>query len=385
MDFELPEELRILKAGLRRFVDNELIPIERQTTDGEAIKPEYLERFEQRAKDLGIWQLDVPEEYGGGGMPILARAIVWEELSRTIAHTGARRGHHRPVRARHSLFAHGRDEGEVPAAVAARREESPASRRPSPMPGPIPAACAPPPCATATITSSTASSASSPAPAKADFMQLMVATDRSKGSRGGISCFIVDMDTPGVKLGACYETMMGDKPWEIVLENVRVPATHRVGEEGDGMRFGQQWLNIGRVKHGARALGVAERCLEMATSYAKQRSTFGRPLADRQAVQWMLADMFIELQAARLLVYKTAARLDQGEEAREDAYVAKYFADEMAFKAADQCMQIHGGIALTTDLPIEKMWRQQRSYRITEGASEVMKMVIARHVLKTYG
>jgi len=219
----------------------------------------------------------------------------------------------------------------------------------------------------------------------ADFMQLMVATDRAKGSRGGISCFIVDMDAPGVKLGACYETMMGDKPWEIVLENVRVPARHRVGAEGEGMRFGQQWLNIGRVKHGARALGVAERCIEMATSYAKQRSTFGSPLAERQAVQWMLADMFIELQAARLLVYRTAARLDQGEEAREDAYVAKYYADEMAFKAADQCMQIHGGIALTTDLPIEKMWRQQRSYRITEGASEVMKMVIARHVLKTYG
>jgi alkylation response protein AidB-like acyl-CoA dehydrogenase len=219
----------------------------------------------------------------------------------------------------------------------------------------------------------------------ADFMQLMVATDRTKGSRGGISCFIVDMDAPGVKLGACYETMMGDKPWEIVLENVRVPASHRVGAEGEGMRFGQQWLNIGRVKHGARALGVAERCIEMATSYAKQRSTFGRPLAERQAVQWMLADMFIELQAARLLVYRTAARLDQGEEAREDAYVAKYYADEMAFKAADQCMQIHGGIALTTDLPIEKMWRQQRSYRITEGASEVMKMVIARHVLKAYG
>src|SRR5258705_13590564 len=85
MDFELPEELRILKAGLRRFVDNELIPVERQTTDGEYLKPEYLQRFEQRAKELGIWQLDVPEEYGGGGMPVLARAGGWEELSRTIA------------------------------------------------------------------------------------------------------------------------------------------------------------------------------------------------------------------------------------------------------------------------------------------------------------
>ncbi|MET0924559.1 MAG: acyl-CoA dehydrogenase family protein, partial [Xanthobacteraceae bacterium] len=85
MDFELPEELRILKAGLRRFVDNELIPVERQTTVGEEMKPEYLERFEKRAKELGIWQLDVPEEYGGGGMSILARAVVWEELSRTVA------------------------------------------------------------------------------------------------------------------------------------------------------------------------------------------------------------------------------------------------------------------------------------------------------------
>ena len=91
------------------------------------------------------------------------------------------------------------------------------------------------------------------------------------------------------------------------------------------------------------------------------------------------------LQAARLLVYKAATRLDKGEDAREDAYVCKYYADEMAFRAADQCMQIHGGIGLTTDLPIEKLWRQQRSYRITEGASEVMKMVIARHVLKAYG
>jgi acyl-CoA dehydrogenase len=220
---------------------------------------------------------------------------------------------------------------------------------------------------------------------EADFMQLMAATDRAKGSHGGISCFIVDMNTPGVKLTAQYSTMMGDRPWEIVLENVRVPASHRVGEEGEGFRHAQQWLGAGRVRHGARALGVTERCLEMAASYAKQRSTFGRPLADRQSIQWMLADMYIELEAARLLVHKAATRLDKGEDARQDAYVCKYFADEMAYKAADMCMQIHGGIALTTDLPIEKFWRQQRSFRITEGATEVMKMVIARHVLKTYG
>jgi acyl-CoA dehydrogenase len=188
-----------------------------------------------------------------------------------------------------------------------------------------------------------------------------------------------------VKLGTRYKTMMGDAPWEIILENVRVPASHRVGGEGEGFKLGQKWLGAGRVKHGSRALGVAERALEMATAYAKQRSTFGRPLADRQGIQWKLADIYIELEAARLLVFQAATKLEAGEDARTDAYVCKYFADEMAFRAIDTCLQIHGGIGLTTDLPIEKFWRQQRSYRITEGASEVMKHVIARHVLKTYG
>jgi acyl-CoA dehydrogenase len=383
MDFELPEELRILKAGLRRFVDSELIPIERQTTEGEYIKPDYLQRFQQRAKELGIWQLEVSEEYGGGGMSVLGCAVVWEELSRTIAIPARGEGITGPApRAMlYALKGEMRDRYLFP---LLRGEKKVCFAQTEPDAGSDPGGMRTTAVREGDHYLINGVKRFITGAGHADFMQLIAATDRAKGSRGGISCFIVDMDTPGVKVGTRYQTMMGDAPWEIVLENVRVPVSHRVGQEGEGMRFGQQWLNIGRVKHGARALGVAERCLEMASSYAKQRSTFGRPLADRQAVQWMLADMFIELQAARLLVYKTALRLDHGEEAREDAYVAKYFADEMAFKTADSCMQIHGGIALTTDLPIEKMWRQQRSYRITEGASEVMKMVIARHVLKTY-
>src|SRR5437016_8255268 len=130
--------------------------------------------------------------------------------------------------------------------------------------------------------------------------------------------------------------MMGGRPWEIVLDNLRVPAKNLVGGEGGGFKLAQKWRGAGRIKHGARALGVAERSLEMATAYAKQRSTFGRPLADRQAIQWKLADIFIALQAARLLVYKAATRLDKGEDAREDAYVCKYFADDMALLAAEE-------------------------------------------------
>jgi len=384
MDFELPEELRLLKATLRRFVDSELIPIERKSTDGEQIKPEYLKRFEGRAKELGIWQLDVPTEYGGGGMSVLARVVVWEELSRTVAIPARGDGITGPS-ARGTLYSLEGEMKEKYLLPLLRGEKKACFAQTEPDAGSDPGSMRTIAVRDGEHYVINGVKRFITGAGEADFMQLMVATDRTKGSRGGISCFLVDMDAPGVKLGACYETMMGDKPWEIVLENVRVPASHRVGAEGEGMRFGQQWLNIGRLKHGARALGVAERCLEMATPYAKQRSTFGHPLAERQAVQWMLADMFIDLQAARLIVYKTATRLDRGEEAREDAYVAKYYADEMAFKATDACLQIHGGIALTTDLPIEKMWRQQRSFRITEGASEVMKMVIARHVLKTYG
>jgi acyl-CoA dehydrogenase len=386
MDFQLPEELRMFKDSLRKFVNSELIPIERQTitAEGEEVKPEFLGKLQQRAKDLGIWMMEVPEEHGGAGLSLLQRMVVTEELSRTIALPARGEGITGPS-VRHILYTLTGELKERYLLPVLRGEKKVAFAQTEPDAGSDPGGMRTTAVRDGDHYVINGTKRFITGAHKAAFMQLMAATDRTKGSRGGISCFLVDMDTPGVRLGASYQTMMGDRPWEIVLDNVRVPVSQRIGEEGDGFKLAQKWLGAGRIKHGARALGVAERMLEMSTSYAKQRSTFGRPLADRQATQWKLADMYINLQAARLLVYKAAARLDNGEDAREDCYVCKYFADEMAFKAADECMQIHGGIALTTDLPIEKFWRQQRSYRITEGASEVMKMVIARHVLATYG
>jgi acyl-CoA dehydrogenase len=384
MNFELPEELRMLKDTVRRFVDNELIPVEKDTCILEEMKPQYQEHFEKRAKELGIWQFDVPVEYGGGGMSVLARTVMWEEFSRTTALPARGEGitGPSPRRALYSLEGEMKEKYLMP---VLRGEKKTCFAQTEPDAGSDPGGMRTTAVKDGNHYIINGTKRFITGANKAHFMQLMAATDRAKGSHGGISCFLVDMDTPGVKLGTSYQTMMGDRPWEIILDNVRVPAENLVGEEGGGFRLAQKWLGAGRVKHGARALGVAERCLEMATSYAKQRSTFGRLLADRQAIQWKLATMYIELQAARLLVYKAATRLDAGEDAREDCYVCKYYADEMAFRAADECMQVHGGIALTTDLPIEKFWRQQRSYRITEGASEVMMMVIARHVLKAYG
>jgi acyl-CoA dehydrogenase len=384
MDFTLPEELRMLKSNLRHYVDTQMIPFERETLVDDELKPEWRAKFQQGARELGIWMMELPVEFGGPGLGILPRVVVWEELARTIALPSRGESMIGPsVRA--ILFSLEGEMREKYLMPVLRGEKRSCFAQTEPDAGSDPGSMR-----TTAVRDGDdyvingvkrfISHAD-----KADFAQVMAATDRSKGSKGGISCFLVDMDTPGVKITTSYQTMMGDTPWEIVFDNVRVPASHRVGAEGEGFSFAQKWLGAGRIKHGARALGVAERCLEIATSYAKQRVTFGKPLSERQAIQFMLVDSYVELKAARLLVYDAACNVDAGTDNRVDAYISKSNADEMAFRVADRCMQILGAIGLTTDLPIERMWRQQRSYRITEGATEVMKMVIARHVLKTYG
>lgn len=214
---------------------------------------------------------------------------------------------------------------------------------------------------------------------------MLAVTDPGKGSHGGISCFLVDLDSPGCRITAKYETMMGEEPYEIVFDRCRVPVANLMGKEGEGFKLGQRWLGIGRIKHGARALGVADRCLEMAARYARQRVTFGKPLADRQAIQWMLADSYTELHASRLMVYHAAWKYDQGQDVRNEAYMVKLYADEMAYRTVDKALQIHGGLGLTCDLPLERWFRDQRSRLITEGPSEIMRMMIARHVFRHYG
>lgn len=220
---------------------------------------------------------------------------------------------------------------------------------------------------------------------KADYAQVFAVTDPEKKARGGISAFVLDMKAPGVKLLRQQELVVDDRPWEIALDNVKVPASDLIGAEGDGFKHAQSWISEGRVRHGARSIGVIERCLELAASYAKTRVTFGRPLADRQAVQWMLADMYTELHQLRLMVYHAAWKFDRGEDIRNEAFMCKNFGNLKSFEAADRCMQIHGGVGLSTDLPIETLWRDQRSMQITEGPTEVLKMTLARHVLKEYG
>lgn len=383
MDFHLPEELRLLQDNVRRFVDTELIPIEREVCDGHKIKPDMREMLEGKARALGLWLFDVPVEHGGQGLGLLAKAVVWAEMGRTIA---------LPSRAA-SIFGpqvspilyHLNDaQKERYLFPVIRGEKTACFAQTEPEAGGDPGAMRTTAVRDGDSYVLNGTKRFITGADEADFAQTMAATDREKGSRGGISAFLVDMDTPGVRLLRQQETMMDDRPWEIAFDNVRVPVENRIGEEGEGFKFAQSWISEGRVRHGARGIGVIERCLELGATYAKQRVTFGAPLADRQAVQWMLVDMHTELHQLRLMVHHAAWKADAGEDIRFDAYMCKIFGDTKSFEAADRCMQIHGGLGLTTDLPIEKMWRDQRSFIITEGPTEILKMALARKVLRDY-
>jgi acyl-CoA dehydrogenase len=384
LNFELPEEIRMLKDTVRKFVDRELIPIERTCRDGHKLKPDVRTRLTAKANELGLSGYDVPQEYGGLGMGLVAKVTVWAELGRSIA-LPSRGGdvfgpNVSPILyqlndAQKKKYLLPTIEGKLKWCLA--QTEPDAGGDPGSM-------------RTTAVRQGdhyviNGTKRFITGADEADYAQVIAATDRSKGSRGGITAFIVDMKAPGVRLLRAQELVVDDRPWEIAYENVRVPVEDRIGEEGDGFRHAQHWLNVGRIRHGARGIGVIERCLELGTAYAKQRVTFGQPLADRQAVQWMLADSFMEMHQLRLMVYDAAWKYDQGRDIRTEAYMAKIFGDTQSFHAADRCMGIHGGMGLATDLPIEKFWRDQRSMMITEGPIEILKMTLARHVLRTYG
>jgi acyl-CoA dehydrogenase len=368
-------ELDEFRRSLRRFVERELMPFERR-----AMSPADRATIQQKAKDAGFWLLAVPEELGGQGLGFSGMAVFWHEISRTTA-----------VPARdHSLF------GPVPGPILLSLTGAQKQRYLDPVLVGEKTACF-----AQTEPDAGADPASMRTRAerkgsdyvingvkrfitdadKAGFAQLMAVTDPAKGARG-ISCFLVDMDTPGVRISAKHQTMMGDAPCEIVFDSVHVSAENRVGEEGQGLAAAQRWLSEGRIRHGARACGVAERCLDMALDYAKQRKTFGEPLAERQGVQWILADCFTELHATKLMVRDAAAKLDAGEDARAETFMVKIYGDEMGFRVADRCLQLHGGIGLTTELPLEKLWRDQRSFMITEGPTEVLRTALAKLILR---
>jgi acyl-CoA dehydrogenase len=375
--------LNDLRARARRFVDEELIPHERELSQWVALPAEWRARLEHAARAAGLWNINTPAEYGGPGLGMRGRVAIWEELGRTIALPPRNRCVMGPE-VSPILFHLDAEQRREYLEPVLRGEKIACFAQTEPDAGGDPAAM--------TTTARREGDAYVIDGRKhligfvdeADFIQLFATTDLSKGVRG-ISAFLVPIGTPGVRIVRQMTTMMRDRPFELSFENVRIPAALRIGDEGRGFAYAQAWITEGRLlRHAARGIGVIERCLELATAYAARRSTFGSPLAERQSIQWMIVDMYVSLRQLRQMTYDVAERYDRGEDVRFDSYICKFTGDEAAFAATDRCLQIYGGIGLTTDYPIETMWRDQRSFVITEGPTEILKSALFRHVFEAY-
>lgn len=379
--FDLPPELKALRSTVRRFVARELIPLE-PAVGPQKITPEQVGRLRGAVESMGLWQLDLSEEFGGPGLDLLARCVVYEEIGRTTVVPmrglgglfGPRVG---PIleqcdEEQRERFLYPAIRGELRVCFAQTESEAgsdPASVRTRAvrrgdhytLNG-----------AKRFITDAWQS----------DYAQVLCRIDDGDGA-GTTGMLMVDLSAPGVTHGRREPTMMGDAPSELVFRDVVVPVTNLLGGEGQGFALSQRWLSEGRIKRqGALCLGIAQRALDLMVGYARERGTFGRPLADRQAVQFMIADSAMELEAARLMVHSTAARFDRGEDVRNASYMVKMSSVETACRIVDRALQVHGGVGLTPELPLEYWYRQTRSMRITEGAHEVLRSVLGRNLTK---
>lgn len=381
----LPGELQEFRTSVRRFVDKELIPLEHELRDDGLLDPELAAQVRDKARTAGFWMMEVPEDLGGQGLSLLALAVFWEEIGRTTTASSARdHGLFGPI-VGPMLLGLNEDQRKKYLYPVLEGKKNSCFAQTEPDAGSDPSAMRTRAVRTDTGYRITGVKTFITRAAAADFALVMALTEPGTGDpRNRISCFIVDMDAPGVTLATSERTLMGDTPCEIVFDNVEIPHENLVGEEGRGFVLAQRYINYGRVRQGAHACGAAVRCLELTARHVNQRKTFGDALASRQGVQWMLADAFTELYAARMLTYDAARKTDAGLGGRMETFMVKTFAVEMGFRVADLCMQLHGGLGLTLDTPIERTWRDLRSYRITEEPTEVLKTSLARQIIKHF-
>jgi acyl-CoA dehydrogenase len=218
----------------------------------------------------------------------------------------------------------------------------------------------------------------------ADVVMIMAVTDPAKRARGGITAFLVEKGTPGFNVTRVDTTIGSEaiKLAELTIDECFVPDAAVLGEVGQGFRIAMESLTNGRLGVSCSCLGAADRLIEMSAAYARERVTFGQPLAERQAIQWMLADSATELAMARAYTYETLRRVHAGEDVGTAASMCKLYCSEMVGRVADRAVQIHGGMGLVRGYPIERFYRDVRHYRVGEGSSEIQRMLIARDLLK---
>jgi len=379
MNLALPEEYQLLRDSIRRFVDRELIPINAKVEETRTIPVAIIEQM----KAMGLFGILTPQEYGGMGLNTVGSCVIQEELSR--------------ANLCYPLYLSGNIGIGTLGILHYGNEEQKQKFLPRMASGELMSCFA--------LTEPNAGSDASAIEAKAekrgntyvingmkhfitrgdisDVFTIIAVTDRSN-RRKGMSAFIVEKGAPGFSIGKIQDSMGSDicRQCELIFEDCEVPAENVVGREGQGFEIAMRVLEEGRVSQGARSIGLARRLIELSREHARIRVQFGQPIAEFQAIQWMLADMATELYAMKTMVYDTAWRLDQGDRNRARAGMVKLFCTEAVGRIADRAVQILGGMGYMREGPVEAIYREVRGMRIYEGTSEVQRLIIARDLLQ---
>lgn len=375
MNFEHTEEQRLIRDMVRSFAEKEIAQSARERDEQERFDRELMFG---RLAELGLTGIVFPEEYGGAGADYISYAIAVEELSRVCASTGVTLSAHLSLGA-NPIYLFGTEEQKktflVPLALG---EKMGAFGLTEPMAG-----------SDAGGTRTTAvrdgedwiingSKIFITNAGEADTYVVFARTDKEAQKHHGISAFVVEKGTPGFSFGKKEEKMgiRSSPTMELVFENCRIPVTNLLGGEGHGFTVAMKTLDGGRIGIASQALGIAQGALDAAVAYAKERIQFGSPIARFQGVQFQLADMATQTEAARLLVYQAAYRASAGLPYSQHSAMAKLMASETAMKVTTQAVQILGGYGYTRDFPVERMMRDAKITEIYEGTSEIQRLVI---------
>jgi alkylation response protein AidB-like acyl-CoA dehydrogenase len=380
MNFDLTEEQRLWQKTVHEFVAKEVQP------KAHAVDESYEFNWTATRKmgPLGLLGLNIPEEYGGAGVDAVSAAIALEELGWGCGSTALTIAAHNGLgTAPIVLFASEDLKKKWLPLVASGRNKLAAlalteSGAGSDLQGGVITKAikegnewvingAKMWCTNASI---------------AEYIITLVRTDPKGGSRS-LSQILVPTNTPGLKIGPAEKKMglHGSPTHAVTYEDVRVPLGNLIGEEGKGLQQTLATLDGGRIGIGAISVGLAQAAFEHAVNYARERQAFGKPIAEQQAIQWMLADAATEIEAARTLLYKAAWTKEQGRNYNQAAAMAKMFATEIAERVCRNAIQIHGGYGYSSEYPVERIYRDARLMTIGEGTSEIQRLVIARHVL----
>ncbi|KYK34105.1 MAG: acyl-CoA dehydrogenase [Thermoplasmatales archaeon SG8-52-3] len=379
MKLELNDQQKMIQKMVREFADKEIAPVAAELDK----KEEYPTKILQKMSKLGLLGTIIPTEYGGAGLDTISYSIVVEEISRKCASTGVITSVHNSL-VSWPIMKYGTDEQKkkyLP--ILASGEKIGAFAGTEPNAGSDLGAMQ----TTAVlkgnkyiINGDKTFITSGP---EAGIIIVFAITDKSAGSKG-ISAFIVESDFKGYKVGSIFEKLgiNASKTSELLFENMEVPKENLLGKEGEGFKIALATLDGGRIGIASQAVGIAQAALDESIEYSKQRQQFGKPLAQMQAIQWMIADMATKIEASRFLVYNASYKKDLGERFSKEAAMAKLFASETAVESAIKAVQIHGGYGYTKEYTVERLFRDSKITEIYEGTSEVQRLVIAASLLR---